>query len=81
MRRSLRLPLLLAALAVAAMTSQPANSAPTCPPEVIEYQYFYDAAHTQPAGNCTTLCSGNTYCNGERTAYYISVVHGPCYCW
>jgi hypothetical protein len=60
---------LLIVLVIAAMASRPTESfaAKTC-----EYAYFYDAAHTQPAGRCFPSCyAGGNYCIGDVTQYYV----------
>jgi len=76
----LRLPFILALLFVAAMTSMPADSvavgcAPAC-----RYEYFYDAARTQPAGDCYGACyPGGAYCVwGAPTDYYRRSECEPC---
>lgn len=76
----LRLPILLAVLVIAAMTSLPADSsaAPYCP-RIWEYDYYYDAAHTQWAGYCTGACyPGGGWCTGVQTEYYVR--YGGDYC-
>lgn len=78
MRRSLRIPLLLAALTMAAMTSQPADSL-ACP-KIIEYEYYFDAAKTQYAGFCVKVCNGTRNCSGVQTPYYTIVSQEPCGC-
>jgi len=66
----LRLPFVLGVLFVAAMTSLPANSrAAVC--RACDYQYYYDAAHTQPSGWCVAACyPGGAHCEGDITEYY-----------
>lgn len=78
MRKSLRLPLLLVALATTVMTSLPADSL-ACP-KIIEYEYFYDAAKTQHAGYCTRVCNGSMNCSGVQTQYYLVLSTEPCGC-
>jgi len=75
----LRLPFVLAILVIAAITSLPADSdAVTCP-RIWEYDYYYDAAHTQWAGYCTGACyPGGGWCTGVQTEYYVR--YGGDYC-
>jgi hypothetical protein len=69
---------LLTALVAAAMTSLPTDveAAKFC-----DYEYYYDAAHTQFAGYCYHQCapSSETTCFGEVTEYYARVNCSP-YC-
>ena len=67
---------LLTVLVIAAMTYLPADSRAAV--KVCEYQYYYDAAHTQPAGYCFPSCyAGGNYCIGDVTEYYDRVNCGP----
>jgi hypothetical protein len=69
----LRLAFVLAVLFIAAMTSLPANSRANNT-TVFDYQYYYDAAHTQPSGWCVSGCyPGGAYCEGDITQYYEKV--------
>jgi hypothetical protein len=79
----LRLPFVLAVLVIAAMTSLPADSraAGQCP-RIWEYTYYYDAAHTQYAGYCTTACyPGGAWCTGVQTQYYYRYGGELCDCF
>ena len=77
---SLRLPFLLAALVIAAMTSLPVDSRAACP-RACDYQYYYDAAHTQPSGWCVGACyPGGAHCDGVITDYSVRVACEPCSC-
>lgn len=61
----------LTALVTAAMTSLPQDSSAA---KFCDYQYYYDAAHTQPAGHCFRACyAGGNYCIGDVTEYYALV--------
>ena len=75
----LKLPLLLVVLAIAAVASVPeASRAATCP-RIWEYDYYFDAAHTQWAGYCTGSCTpGGGWCTGVQTDYYVR--YGGDYC-
>ncbi|MDY7096158.1 MAG: hypothetical protein SX243_24550 [Acidobacteriota bacterium] len=55
------------------------DSADAAPEYVERYRYFYDAAHTQPAGFCSVQCSGALVCFGDVTQYYVYSM-GPS-CW
>jgi hypothetical protein len=63
---------LLAALVIAAITSLPTESHAA---KICSYQYYYDAAHTQPAGYChgTACYPGGNWCMGDVTEYYARV--------
>ncbi len=64
---------LLAALVIlglGALAGFPAGSADAAPENVERYRYFYDAAHTQPAGFCSVQCSGDLVCFGTVTQFY-----------
>jgi len=76
----LRLPFLVAVLVLAAMASLPADSAAVChPSRWWEYDYYYDAAHTQYAGYCSGACyAGGAFCIGDVTEYYVR--YGGDYC-
>lgn len=79
----LRLPFLLAVLVIAAMTSLPVDSTagPACP-RIWEYDYYFDAAHTQWAGYCTGACyPGGAWCMGVQTEYYVRYGGEPCSCF
>jgi hypothetical protein len=73
----LRLPFVLAVLVVAAMTSLPSVSRASG--TAWDYQYYYDAAHTQPSGYCVAACyPGGGYCEGVITEYYEKAGCGCC---
>jgi len=55
------------------------DSADAAPEYVERYRYYYDAAHTQPAGFCSVQCSGALVCFGDVTQYYVYSM-GPS-CW
>jgi hypothetical protein len=77
----LRLPL-MAALVIAAMTSAPADSLAAACPRIWEFDYYYDAAHTQWAGYCTGACyPGGAWCTGVQTEYYVRYGGEPCGCF
>ena len=77
----LKLPFLLAALVVAAMTSVPADSRAAGCFRACDYQYYYDAAHTQPSGWCVGACyPGGAYCDGVITEYSVRVACDYCGC-
>ena len=80
----LRLPFLLAALVIAAITSVPADSHafPNCP-SMCQVDYYYDAARTQYAGTCYGACyPGGAYCDEGAviTDYYHQYNCEPCSC-
>lgn len=62
----------LAVLTTAAITSLPKESHAA---KICSYQYYYDAAHTQPAGYChgTACYPGGNWCMGDVTEYYERV--------
>lgn len=63
----------LTVLVIAAMASLPADSH-AGGPKMCDYEYYYDAAHTQFAGYCYAACyAGGNFCIGEITAYYALV--------
>jgi hypothetical protein len=63
----------LAIAATAVMISLPADSQ-AGGPKICDYDYYYDAALTQPAGSCFAACyAGGNYCMGDVTAYYVRV--------
>lgn len=67
---------LAAVLAVVALTNLPATG--RAAGKICNYQYFYDAAHTQPAGYCFAACyAGGNYCIGDVTEYFARVDCGP----
>jgi hypothetical protein len=69
---------LLAVLVVAALASLPTDSFAA---KICDYEYYYDAAHTQNAGYCFASCyAGGNYCIGDVTAYYSLVNCAP-YCY
>jgi hypothetical protein len=75
----LRLPFVSAVLFIAAMTSLPADSSAARCTRFWEYDYYYDAAHTQWAGYCTGACyPGGAWCTGDVTDYYVR--YGGDYC-
>jgi hypothetical protein len=81
----LRLPLLLTALVIAAMTSVPVDShagAGSCQnTRIFEYTYYYDAAHTLYAGYCQGACyPGGAWCTGVQTDYYVRSGGDLCGC-
>jgi hypothetical protein len=74
---TLRLPFVLAVLFIAGMTSLPVGSHAAT--KAFDYQYYYDAAHTQPSGFCTAACyPGGAYCEGVITEYYEKMGCGCC---
>jgi hypothetical protein len=42
------------------------------------FNYYYDAAHTEPAGECEFDCYCQTYCSGDQTPYYDHVAYSGC---
>ena len=77
----LRLPLLLAILVIAAMTSLPVDSAAGTCPRIWDYTYYYDDDYTQWAGYCSGSCyPGGGYCTGEQTEYYVRYGGELCDC-
>ena len=75
----LRLPFILAVWGIVAMTSQPAESHSHRCTRFWEYDYYYDAAHTQWAGHCAGSCDpGGAWCTGVITDYYVR--YGGDYC-
>lgn len=75
----LRLPFLLVALFLVTLTSIPADSLAGNCPRIWEYDYYYDAAHTQYAGYCSGACyPGGAFCIGVQTEYYVR--YGGDYC-
>ena len=59
---------LVTGLVIGAMTYLPAESHAA---KMCDYQYYYDAAHTQYAGYCFAACyAGGNYCIGDVTAYF-----------
>jgi len=75
----LRLPFLLAALVIAAMTSVPTDSRAAGCFRACDYQYYYDAAHTQPSGWCVGACyPGGAHCDGVITEYSVRVACDYC---
>jgi hypothetical protein len=78
----LRLPLLLTALVIAAMTSVPVDSraAGSCP-KIYDYTYYYDDEYTQYAGYCAGACyPGGAWCTGVQTEYYVRYGGELCDC-
>jgi len=74
----LRLPFLLAVLVIATMTSLPADSH-AAGTRACEYDYYYDAAHTQYAGYCQGACyPGGAWCTGVITDYFVRYGCEPC---
>lgn len=64
---------LLAIVVAAAMTSLPGDSH-AGGPKMCDYEYYYDAAKTQPAGYCFAACyAGGNTCIGDVTSYYVLV--------
>ncbi len=48
---------------------------------VCDYQYYYDAAHTQPSGWCVGACyPGGAHCDGVITEYSVRVACDYCGC-
>lgn len=76
MKKKLKKLSLLAVLVIVAMASLPTDSVAA---KVCDYEYYYDAAHTQWAGYCWACYIGGN-CTGEITAYYALVNCGP-YCF
>ena len=69
--RRLLLLVLVTGLVIGAMAYLPAESHAA---KVCDYQYFYDAAHTQYAGLCIAACfPGENYCIGDITGYFALV--------
>lgn len=63
----------LTVLVIAMMASLPAGSH-AGGPKMCDYEYYYDAALTQPAGYCYAACyAGGNFCIGDITAYYARV--------
>jgi hypothetical protein len=74
----LRLPFVLAVLFVAVMTSPADSHAAGCF-RACDYQYYYDAAHTQPSGWCVAACyPGGAHCEGDITDYSVRVACDYC---
>ncbi|HVR97347.1 MAG TPA: hypothetical protein VMW27_12080 [Thermoanaerobaculia bacterium] len=64
---------LVATLVTAAMTSLPGDSH-AGGNKICDYEYYYDAAHTQYAGYCYAACyAGGNFCIGDLTEYYARV--------
>ena len=60
---------LMTILVVTAITYLPAESHAA---KMCDYEYYYDAAHTQWAGYCSAACyAGGNTCTGEVTGYYV----------
>ena len=78
----LRLPFVFAVLFIAVMTSLPADSSAGQCVRFWDYDYYYDAALTQPAGDCYGACyPGGAYCVwGAPTDYYRRSECEPCPC-
>ena len=75
----LRLPFAFAVLFIAVMTSLPADSSAGGCVRFWDYDYYYDAAHTQWAGSCTGSCApGGASCTGDVTEYYVKYGGGAC---
>ena len=73
MKKKVKKLALLTVLVIAAMTSLPADSH-AGGPKMCDYEYYYDAAHTQVSGQCFAACyAGGNYCIGEITQYYALV--------
>jgi hypothetical protein len=73
MRKQMKRLVLMAIVVTAAMTSLPESSY-AGGPKICDYEYYYDAAHTQPAGYCNAACyAGGNVCYGEVTGYYVLV--------
>ncbi len=64
----------LTALVIAAMISLPSDSAAA---KMCDYEYYYDAAHTQFAGYCQAACyaGGNTCHQGTVITEYYALVN------
>jgi hypothetical protein len=63
---------LLTVLVITAMTYMPADS--HAGTQICDYEYYYDAAHTQVSGQCFAACyAGGNYCIGDITEYYAPV--------
>ncbi len=77
----LRLPFVVAVLFTAVMASRPADSRAAGCGRACDYQYYYDAALTQPSGWCVGACyAGGAHCSGDITEYYVRVACEPCDC-
>lgn len=74
MKRKMKKLALLTVLVIVAMASLPAES--VAANKVCDYEYYYDAAHTQWAGYCWACYLGGN-CTGEVTAYYALVNCAP----
>ena len=73
MKKQMKKLALVAILVTAAMASLPGASQ-AGGPKICDYDYYYDAALTQPAGSCFAACyAGGNYCIGETTQYYVRV--------
>jgi hypothetical protein len=71
MNKTVKKLVLVTGLTVAALTTLPAESHAA---KMCDYEYYYDAAHTQPAGYCFAACyAGGNTCTGDVTAYYALV--------
>jgi hypothetical protein len=69
MNKTVRKLVLTTFLVAAAMTLSSKSEAGAG--KFCDYQYFYDAAHTQPAGYCNRACyAGGNVCLGDVTEYY-----------
>ena len=69
--KNMKKPVLLAVLVLVGLTCLPAESHAA---KMCDYEYYYDAAHTQYAGYCYAACyAGGNFCIGELTAYYALV--------
>lgn len=76
MKKKMKKLSLLAVLVIVAMASLPTDSVAA---KVCDYEYYYDAAHTQWAGYCWACYIGGN-CTGEVTEYYALVNCVP-YCF
>ena len=70
MKKTVKKLVLATVLVAAAMTlSSKSEAAKFC-----DYEYYYDAAHTQYAGYCNRACyAGGNVCLGDVTEYYALV--------
>jgi len=66
---------------IAAMTFLPPVTLAAAGVRACEYDYYYDAAHTQWAGYCKGACyAGGGWCTGVTTDYSVRIACVPCTC-
>ena len=67
--------------AVATVTFLPPVTSAAGSTRACEYDYYYDAAHTQWAGYCQGACyAGGGWCTGVTTDYSVRLNCVPCSC-